>query len=66
MGGLFKGPKQPKPQPVIPPPTVDDAEARRIEQDRLRKRRGRMSTIMAGGSSLGGGVGISKLLGGAA
>lgn len=66
MGGMFKGPKPPKQQPVVPPPTIDEAEARRIEQDRLRKRRGRMSTIMSEGGSLGGSsVGISRLLGGA-
>lgn len=67
MSGMFKGPKQPKPQPVTPAPTIDEAQQRRIEQDRLKRRRGRMSTILSReGTGASGGVGVARLLGGAA
>lgn len=67
MSGMFKGAKAPKPQPVVPAPTTDEAQARRIEQDRLRRRRGRASTIMESrGPNAASNVGVAKLLGGAA
>lgn len=66
MSGMFKKPKVPKPQPTPPAPTVDEAEQRRIEQDRLRRRQGRASTILSrrdtGGMTS---VGTSRLLGAA-
>lgn len=64
MSGLFK-PKMPKIEPTAPPPTVDEAQVRRNELDRMRRRRGRASTILTdeGGQSTGS-VGVNRLLGG--
>ncbi len=55
-------PKVPKP---ILPPTIDEAQMRQIEMDRLRRRRGRAATILSGGADSGT-VGVNKLLGGGA
>lgn len=44
-------------------PTFDDAQQRRIEQDRLMKRRGRAATILSTESSRSASVGANKLLG---
>lgn len=46
MSGLFK-PKMPKIEPPPPPPETDVAKAREIESTRLRRRKGRMSTMMS-------------------
>lgn len=65
MGGLFKAPKMPKPQEPAPVPQVDEAARVKIEQERLRKRRGRAATIVSTAESqVQGGVGKAKLLGG--
>lgn len=64
MGGLFK-PKMPKVEQAPPPPTVDEAQVRRNEVDRMRRRRGRAATILSDQASQAtGGVGVNRLLGG--
>lgn len=65
LDGMFKQPKQPKAQEMPAAPTIDEAKARRIEQDRLLRRRGRAATVLSSGSGSGS-VGVSKLLGGGA
>ena len=65
LGGMFKQPKLPKAQEPPQAPTIDEAKARRIEQDRLLRRRGRAATVLSSGSGSGS-VGVSKLLGGGA
>jgi hypothetical protein len=64
MSGLFK-PKMPKIEPPPPAPETDVAKVREIESTRLRRRRGRMSTMMSTPESRQqGGVATTKLLGG--
>lgn len=61
MGGLFGGSKAPAPQPIpeppkpIPVPTVDEAKDTLDNADKLRRRRGQASTILAGKSDTGSG-----------
>lgn len=50
MGSLFKGPKMPKPEPVTRMPDPEDPavlEARRRQQEDMRRRGGRESTILS-------------------
>lgn len=64
MSGLFK-PKMPKIEAPPPPPETDVAKVREIESTRMRRRRGRMATVMSTPESRSmGGVGTTKLLGG--
>lgn len=64
MSGLFK-PKMPKIEAPPPAPTIDEAKAREVESARLRRRRGRMGSMVSTQESRGqGGVGTTKLLGG--
>jgi hypothetical protein len=56
-------PNTPKPPKAILPPTIDEAQMRQIEMDRLRRRRGRAATILSGGND-NANVGTNKLLGG--
>lgn len=44
-----KIPKQPTPQPTPPPPTIDEAARNAEENDRARRRRGRLANIIARG-----------------
>jgi hypothetical protein len=50
MSGLFGGPKAPKPPPPPAPPppvpTVDDAANQSEAQDKLRRRKGKASTVL--------------------
>jgi hypothetical protein len=64
MSGLFK-PKMPKIEPPPPPPETDVAKQREIESTRMRRRRGRASTMMSTPETrTQGGVGTTRLLGG--
>ena len=64
MSGLFK-PKMPKIEPPPPAPETDMAKVREIESTRLRRRRGRMATMMSSPESRQqGSVGMTRLLGG--
>lgn len=51
MGGLFSGPKAPKPPPPPAPPpptpTVDEAAQSSEAEDKLRRRKGRASTVLS-------------------
>lgn len=47
MAGLFS-PKVPKPPEPVKPPTIDDTRQADEELMRLRRRRGRASTFLAG------------------
>jgi len=61
MSSLFK-PKMPKVQPTPPPPTIDEAQERRIEQRRMSRRRGRAASIMSTPESrMAGAVGTTTL-----
>lgn len=64
MSSLFSGPSVPKPQA---PPTIDEAAKARNEADaNLKRRKGRLATIVTGpkaGTSTGGGA-ARALLGG--
>jgi hypothetical protein len=61
MSSLFK-PKMPKIEPTPAPPTIDEAQQRRIEERRLSRRRGRAATIMSSPESrMAGGVGTTTL-----
>ncbi|AZV94482.1 hypothetical protein NJI34_37840 [Pseudomonas sp. S 311-6] len=55
MSTLFSPPKSPKipdpPAPEAPPSTTDAAAASAAEADRVRRRRGAASTVLAGESS---------------
>lgn len=64
MTGLFK-PKTPKtPEPQAPPAQPDDTATSDAEAERIRRRRGRASTVLAGNSTPGSSqVGIKTLLG---
>jgi hypothetical protein len=65
MSGLFK-PKMPKIEPPPPAPETDMAKQREIESTRLRRRKGRASTMMSTAETRQqGGVATTKLLGGA-
>jgi len=64
MSSLFSKPKIPKPIPPEPAPspiTVDDDRVARDSQDRLRRRRGRASTLLNTGAA--GGLGVKTALG---
>jgi hypothetical protein len=67
MSGLFKKPKPPKVPAPEPPPSpimVDQDRVARDTQDRLRRRRGRASTVLSGGlGDSAGTVGLKKALG---
>lgn len=64
MSGLFK-PKMPKIEAPPPPPTIDEAKVREIESTRLRRRRGRMASMVSTPETRAqGGVGATRLLGG--
>jgi hypothetical protein len=57
MGGLFGGPKLPKPEPVVRLPDENDpaiAEEARRKRMALQSRSGRASTVLADGGSGGG------------
>lgn len=47
IGEAFEPQKIPDP---IPPPTIDEAQRNRQDQDRLRRRRGVLANIYGGGS----------------
>lgn len=56
MSGLFSKPKIPKPippEPIPPPVMVDEARVEQTTFDRLRRKRGRVSTILSGGNAGG-------------
>ncbi len=67
MASLFSKPKVPKPTPAEPAPspiTVDEDRVSRDTQDRLRRRRGRASTLLSGGNAQGAGsLGLKTALG---
>lgn len=67
MSSLFSTPKIPKPIPPEPAPspiTVNDDQVALETQDRLRKRRGRASTILSGGvAPASGGLAVKKAMG---
>lgn len=64
MTSLFKV-KAPTQQPTPAPPTIDEAAKRRDEVDRIRKRRGVLSTVFGGHTeSANPTVGVKTLLGG--
>lgn len=68
IGGLF-GIEKPKPQPVMPsappPPTIDQAQERQTQTDRLRFRRGAAATRLAGSAAPGQGrTAVYRALGG--
>lgn len=46
-----KIPKQPTPTPTPPPPTIDEAARSAEENDRARRRRGRLANIFSRGGS---------------
>lgn len=55
MAAMFSKPKLPKPPPVVPmgdPEAVDKARRRSLAAQ--RQRRGRASTLLSGGDTLGG------------
>jgi hypothetical protein len=56
MGGLISKPKVPPPPPAPPPPppvpTVDDAAMSSEAEDKVRRRKGRASTVLSQGSDL--------------
>ncbi|MCB1883688.1 MAG: hypothetical protein KDG89_06800 [Geminicoccaceae bacterium] len=59
---MGKAPKSPAvPPPAPPPPREDEAVADQAELERLRRRRGRASTLLA--SAPEGGAGTRALLG---
>lgn len=63
----FFAPKAPKmpppPAPPPPPPTMDETMTAQTEADRLRARRGRAATILAGDQGGQVTTGTQKLLG---
>lgn len=61
MSVLFSKPKAPPEAP--PPPTVNEAAMAQDQSDRLRKRRGRSSTILVPDSMGGSPTGAKALLG---
>lgn len=64
MASVFSKPKIPKPVPAEPAPSpvmVDEDRLARDTQDRLRRRRGRASTILNSGPA--GSVELKKALG---
>jgi hypothetical protein len=67
MSGLFKKPKPqkiPAPEPPPSPIMVDTDRVSRENTDRLRRKRGRASTILSGGlGDSAGAVGLKKALG---
>ncbi len=67
MASLFSKPRVPKPTPAEPAPspiTVDEDRISRDTQDRLRRRRGRASTLLSGGNAPNAGsVGMKVALG---
>lgn len=56
MGGIFSKPKAPPPPPPPAPPppvpTIDDAANSSEAEDKLRRRKGRASTVLSQGSDL--------------
>jgi hypothetical protein len=48
----------------LPPPSIDDAQKNRQEQDRLRRRKGVLANIYGGAGSAAPSVGQKTLLGG--
>lgn len=47
MGNFFKTPKPAPVEPVAPPPALEDTRAQAQDYaDRIRKRRGRLSTVL--------------------
>ena len=45
MSALFSSPKTPQVPAPIPPPTIDQASINAEQSDRLRQRKGRLSTL---------------------
>lgn len=56
----MKTPKMPEQQEVLPE-VIDESKKTDLERDRLKRRRGRASTILAGGMQYGGTTGKSLL-----
>lgn len=55
-------PKIPTPEPPPAPPTIDEATKRQEEEAKLRRRRGRASTILTGPQGAGTPVTATKTL----
>ena len=47
MAAMFSSPKTPKIPEPVPPPTIDQASVNSEQADRLRQRRGRLSTLLS-------------------
>lgn len=47
MAALFSSPKTPKIPAPVPPPTLDQASLNAEQNDRLRQRKGRASTLLS-------------------
>jgi hypothetical protein len=64
MASLFTSPKTPNIPAPIPPPTIDQASVSAEQNDLLRQRRGRLSTLISPDvSDAGANVGTKQLLG---
>lgn len=58
-----KMPKMPEPKEPLPPPTIDEARANVDKTNRLRKRKGRLSYILASAQEAKQNIGTKKLTG---
>ena len=64
MASLFSSPKTPNIPAPVPPPTIDQASVNAEQNDRLRQRQGRLSTLISPDMpDAGATVGTKSLLG---
>lgn len=59
---MFKPPKMPSPSAPPPPPTQDDAIANQERDDRMRARKGRVSTMVSNEAGRAAGGVATKVL----